>query len=91
MPMAVYSIGVSLKRDKFIPNTMANRIDISTGVTIEAYGEAKFDSWGVLLQLGAVAFEATQLLFATEHKISISRQRSIQFLKRRSLVMSTVE
>merc|ERR1711915_698731 len=62
MPVAVYSIGVSLKRDKFVPNTMANMIGISVGVAIAAYGEAKFDSWGVLLQLGAVAFEATRLV-----------------------------
>jgi len=41
---------------------MANMIGISVGVAIAAYGEAKFDSWGVLLQLGAVAFEATRLV-----------------------------
>jgi len=37
-------------------------IGISVGVAIAAYGEAKFDSWGVLLQLGAVVFEATRLV-----------------------------
>ncbi|KAH6800116.1 hypothetical protein C2S52_000580 [Perilla frutescens var. hirtella] len=33
---------------------------ISAGVAIAAYGETKYDSWRVLLQLGAVVFEATR-------------------------------
>ncbi|MCD7473300.1 hypothetical protein HAX54_015081 [Datura stramonium] len=37
-------------------------VSISIGVAIAAYGEAKFDTWGVMLQLGAVAFEATRLV-----------------------------
>lgn len=41
---------------------MCNMVSISFGVAIAAYGEAKFDSWGVILQLGAVAFEATRLV-----------------------------
>ncbi|KAE9464400.1 hypothetical protein C3L33_03695, partial [Rhododendron williamsianum] len=41
---------------------MANMVSISIGVAIAAYGEAKFDTWGVVLQLGAVAFEATRLV-----------------------------
>ncbi|KAJ6697858.1 SOLUTE CARRIER FAMILY 35 [Salix purpurea] len=41
---------------------MANMISISVGVGIAAYGEARFDTWGVFLQLGAVAFEATRLV-----------------------------
>jgi hypothetical protein len=60
--VSVYSIGVSLKKEIFKSKTMANMIGISVGVAIAAYGEAKFDSWGVLLQLGAVAFEATWLV-----------------------------
>lgn len=62
MPVAVYTIGVLLKKDAFNSETMANMISISIGVGIAAYGEAKFDSWGVILQLGAVAFEATRLV-----------------------------
>lgn len=62
MPVAVYSIGVSLKKESFKTDTMANMLSISVGVAIAAYGEAKFDSWGVILQLGAVAFEATRLV-----------------------------
>ncbi|XP_015901813.2 probable sugar phosphate/phosphate translocator At5g25400 [Ziziphus jujuba] len=62
MPVAVYSIGVSFKKDSFKYDTMINMVSISLGVAIAAYGEAKFDSWGVFLQLCAVAFEATRLV-----------------------------
>ncbi|XP_051113738.1 probable sugar phosphate/phosphate translocator At5g25400 [Andrographis paniculata] len=62
MPVAVYSIGVLFKKEAFNSETMANMISISIGVGIAAYGEAKFDMWGVCLQLGAVAFEATRLV-----------------------------
>ncbi|CAK9147124.1 unnamed protein product [Ilex paraguariensis] len=62
MPVAVYSIGVLLKKESFKSDTMVNMVSISIGVAIAAYGEAKFDSWGVILQLGAVAFEATRLV-----------------------------
>ncbi|CAN4094288.1 unnamed protein product [Withania somnifera] len=62
MPVAVYSIGVMFKKDVFKSDTMCNMVSISIGVAIAAYGEAKFDTWGVMLQLGAVAFEATRLV-----------------------------
>ncbi|XP_073034388.1 probable sugar phosphate/phosphate translocator At5g25400 [Primulina eburnea] len=62
MPVAVYSIGVMFKKEGFKSETMANMVSISVGVAIAAFGEAKFDSWGVMLQLGAVAFEATRLV-----------------------------
>ncbi|KAM1774361.1 hypothetical protein ACFX15_042849 [Malus domestica] len=62
MPVAVYSIGVSFKKESFKTDTMVNMISISIGVAIAAYGEARFDTWGVILQLGAVAFEATRLV-----------------------------
>ncbi|KAL1210350.1 putative sugar phosphate/phosphate translocator [Cardamine amara subsp. amara] len=62
MPVAVYSIGVLLKKESFKSVTMTNMLSISFGVAIAAYGEAKFDTWGVILQLGAVAFEATRLV-----------------------------
>ncbi|TYG38508.1 hypothetical protein ES288_D13G229200v1 [Gossypium darwinii] len=62
MPVAVYSIGVLFKKETFKTDTMVNMISISFGVAIAAYGEARFDSWGVMLQLGAVAFEATRLV-----------------------------
>ncbi|XP_050364805.1 probable sugar phosphate/phosphate translocator At5g25400 [Argentina anserina] len=62
MPVAVYSIGVSLKKETFKTDTMVNMLSISIGVAIAAYGEARFDTWGVILQLGAVVFEATRLV-----------------------------
>lgn len=62
MPVAVYSIGVVFKKEAFKNETMANMVSISLGVAIAAYGEAKFDVWGVTLQLLAVAFEATRLV-----------------------------
>lgn len=62
MRVAVYSIGVLLKKDGFKGDTMTNMLSISFGVAIAAYGEAKFNSWGVMLQLGAVCFEATRLV-----------------------------
>ncbi|KAA8521556.1 hypothetical protein F0562_012229 [Nyssa sinensis] len=62
MPVAVYTIGILFKKDSFKTDTMVNMLSISFGVAIAAYGEAKFDTWGVLLQLGAVAFEATRLV-----------------------------
>ncbi|CAM8970468.1 unnamed protein product [Rhodiola kirilowii] len=62
MPVAVYSIGILFKKESFKSNTMANMLAISFGVGVAAYGEAQFNSWGVMLQLGAVAFEATRLV-----------------------------
>ncbi|KAB1204606.1 hypothetical protein CJ030_MR8G012683 [Morella rubra] len=62
MPVAVYSISVAFKKEAFKSDTMANMLSISLGVAVAAYGEARFDSWGVILQLGAVAFEATRLV-----------------------------
>ncbi|KAJ8560238.1 hypothetical protein K7X08_004296 [Anisodus acutangulus] len=62
MPVAVYTIGILLKKDKFKNSTMCNMVAISVGVCIAAYGEAKFDCFGVLLQLFAVLVEATRLV-----------------------------
>ncbi|CAN8252268.1 unnamed protein product [Cochlearia groenlandica] len=62
MPVAVYSIGVCFKKEGFKTETMVNMLSISLGVAVAAYGEARFDVWGVILQLGAVAFEATRLV-----------------------------
>ncbi|GLJ06657.1 hypothetical protein SUGI_0044240 [Cryptomeria japonica] len=60
MPVAVYSIGVLLKKESFSSKTMTNMVGISVGVGIAAYGEALFNTLGVMLQLGAVVFEATR-------------------------------
>ncbi|XP_042492020.1 probable sugar phosphate/phosphate translocator At5g25400 [Macadamia integrifolia] len=62
MPVAVYSIGVIFKKETFKTESMMNMLSISFGVAVAAYGEARFDTWGVILQLAAVAFEATRLV-----------------------------
>ena len=46
MPVAVYSIGVSLKKETYKGETMGNMWAISFGVAIAAYGEAKINAWG---------------------------------------------
>ncbi|CAL9084551.1 unnamed protein product [Musa textilis] len=63
MPVAVYSIGVLFNKETFRTSSMLNMLSISFGVAIAAYGEARFVSAGVALQLAAVAFEATRLVF----------------------------
>ncbi|XP_060178292.1 probable sugar phosphate/phosphate translocator At4g32390 [Lycium barbarum] len=62
MPVAVYTIGILFKKDNFKNSTMCNMLAISVGVGIAAYGEAKYDSFGVSLQLLAVLVEATRLV-----------------------------
>ncbi|XP_049388758.1 probable sugar phosphate/phosphate translocator At2g25520 [Solanum stenotomum] len=62
MPVAVYTIGILFKKDTFNYSTMGNMLAISVGVAIAAYGEAKYDSWGVFLLLVGVLFEATRLV-----------------------------
>ncbi|XP_024358160.1 probable sugar phosphate/phosphate translocator At4g32390 [Physcomitrium patens] len=62
MPVAVYSLGVLFKKDIFNSSTMANMVMISIGVAIAAYGEARFNLWGVTLQLSAVCVEALRLV-----------------------------
>ncbi|KAG6591577.1 probable sugar phosphate/phosphate translocator At5g25400 [Cucurbita pepo subsp. pepo] len=84
MPVAVYSIGVLLKKEGFKTETMVNMLSISFGVSIAAYGEAKFDVWGVALQLGAVAFEATRLvliqILLTSKGISLNPITSLYYV-----------
>ncbi|KAL0427047.1 UNVERIFIED_CONTAM: putative sugar phosphate/phosphate translocator [Sesamum latifolium] len=84
MPVAVYTIGVMAKKESFKSETMANMISISIGVAIAAYGEAKFDSMGVVLQLGAVAFEATRLvmiqILLTSRGISLNPITSLYYV-----------
>ncbi|XP_015078802.1 LOW QUALITY PROTEIN: probable sugar phosphate/phosphate translocator At4g32390 [Solanum pennellii] len=62
MPVAVYTIGILLKKESFKKSTMCNMLAISIGVAIAAYGESKFDSFGVSLQLLSVLVEATRLI-----------------------------
>ncbi|KAI3511016.1 hypothetical protein L1887_18157 [Cichorium endivia] len=37
-------------------------LSISLGVAISAYSKVKFNSWGVMIQLGAICFEPTRLV-----------------------------
>jgi drug/metabolite transporter (DMT)-like permease len=62
MPVAVYSLAVALRTDAFRRASMLNMLAISAGVAVAAYGEARFDAFGVALQLLAVAAEATRLV-----------------------------
>ncbi|XP_009413955.2 probable sugar phosphate/phosphate translocator At5g25400 [Musa acuminata AAA Group] len=62
MPVAVYSISVLFRKEAFKSSSMLNMLSISFGVAIAAYGEARFVGAGVVLQLAAVAFEATRLV-----------------------------
>ncbi|BAH92114.1 Os03g0301900 [Oryza sativa Japonica Group] len=64
MPVAVYSLIVSFHTDSFRRASMLNMLGISAGVAVAvaAYGEARFDAFGVMLQLTAVAAEATWLV-----------------------------
>lgn len=84
MPVAVYSIGITLKKDTYRTDFMANMVSISLGVAIAAYGEAKFDSTGVFLQLGAVGFEATRLvliqILLTSKGISLNPITSLYYI-----------
>eukprot|EP00250_Pteridium_aquilinum_P016814 c23305_g1_i2 orf=664-1728(+) len=84
MPVAVYSIGVSMKKENFKSDTMVNMVGISVGVAIAAYGEAMFNGWGVILQLGAVVFEATRLvliqILLTSKGISLNPITSLYYV-----------
>jgi hypothetical protein len=54
------------------------------GVAIAAYGEAKFNTFGVFLQLGSVAFEATRLvliqILLTSKGISLNPITSLYYI-----------
>ncbi|XP_010931549.1 probable sugar phosphate/phosphate translocator At4g32390 [Elaeis guineensis] len=84
MPVAVYSIGILFKKDTFKTETLLNMLSISFGVAIAAYGEARFNSWGVMLQLAAVAFEATRLvliqILLTSKGISLNPITSLYYV-----------
>lgn len=84
MPVAVYSIGVLFKKEPFKSDTLFNMLSISFGVAVAAYGEAQFNAWGVFLQLGAVAFEATRLvmiqILLTSKGISLNPITSLYYV-----------
>ncbi|WOK96794.1 putative sugar phosphate/phosphate translocator [Canna indica] len=84
MPVAVYSIGILFKKESFKSSFMLNMLSISFGVAIAAYGEAHFNTTGVSLQLGAVAFEATRLvliqILLTSKGISLNPITSLYYV-----------
>ncbi|KAG6509367.1 probable sugar phosphate/phosphate translocator At5g25400 [Zingiber officinale] len=84
MPVAVYSIGILLKKEIFQSSSMLNMLSISFGVAIAAYGEARFNATGVGLQLSAVAFEATRLvliqILLTSKGISLNPITSLYYV-----------
>ncbi|KAF3327165.1 putative sugar phosphate/phosphate translocator [Carex littledalei] len=84
MPVAVYSTGILFKKDNYNSSIMLNMLSISLGVAVAAYGEARFDVWGVTLQLAAVAFEATRLvliqILLTSKGISLNPITSLYYV-----------
>ncbi|KAK4349118.1 hypothetical protein RND71_031873 [Anisodus tanguticus] len=94
MPVAVYTIGILFKKDSFNNSTMGNMLAISVGVAIAAYGEAKYDSWGVILQLLAVLFEATRLvmiqILLTSKGISLNPITSLYYVAPSCLVFLSI-
>ncbi|VFQ97770.1 unnamed protein product [Cuscuta campestris] len=94
MPVAVYAIGILFNKDPYRPSTMANMLSISIGVAIAAYGEAKFDSRGVFLQLMAVAFEATRLvliqILLTSKGINLNPITSLYYIAPTCLIFLSI-
>uniref|UniRef100_A0A0E0EIY4 Sugar phosphate transporter domain-containing protein n=1 Tax=Oryza meridionalis TaxID=40149 RepID=A0A0E0EIY4_9ORYZ len=62
MPVAVYCLAVAFRTDSFRHASMLNMLGISAGIAVAAYGEARFDAFGVMLQLVAVTAEVTRLV-----------------------------
>jgi len=94
MPVAVYSTGILLKKDDYKNSRMLNMLSISLGVAVAAYGEARFDVWGVTLQLAAVAAEATRLvliqILLTSKGISLNPITSLYYVAPCCFVFLTV-
>lgn len=84
MPVAVYVLGVGVKKEVFKCSTLSNMLLISFGVAIAAYGEANFNLTGLILQLAAVAFEATRLvliqILLTSKGISLNPITSLYYV-----------
>ncbi|XP_015698205.2 probable sugar phosphate/phosphate translocator At4g32390 [Oryza brachyantha] len=94
MPVAVYSLAVAFRTDSFRRASMLNMLGISAGVAVAAYGEARFDAFGVLLQLAAVAAEATRLvliqILLTSKGMSLNPITSLYYIAPCCLVFLTV-
>ncbi|CAI5970883.1 unnamed protein product [Closterium sp. NIES-65] len=94
MPVAVYTLGVAFQKDAFRCSTMSNMLLVSVGVGIAAYGEANFNFTGVLLQLAAVAFEATRLvliqILLASKGISLNPITSLYYVSPTCLIFLTI-
>jgi hypothetical protein len=94
MPVAVYSLAVALRTDAFRRATLLNMLAISAGVAVAAYGEARFDAFGVTLQLLAVAAEATRLvliqILLTSRGVSLNPITSLYYVAPCCLAFLTV-
>ncbi|KAL6906051.1 hypothetical protein ACP4OV_003652 [Aristida adscensionis] len=94
MPVAVYSLAVALRTDAFRRASMLNMLGISAGVAVAAYGEARFDAFGVTLQLAAVAAEATRLvliqILLTSRGMSLNPITSLYYIAPCCLVFLAV-
>ncbi|RCV36970.1 hypothetical protein SETIT_8G025000v2 [Setaria italica] len=94
MPVAVYSLAVAFRTDSFRRASMLNMLGISAGVAVAAYGEARFDVFGVTLQLAAVAAEATRLvliqILLTSRGMSLNPITSLYYIAPCCLAFLTV-
>uniref|UniRef100_A0A0E0FBI5 Sugar phosphate transporter domain-containing protein n=1 Tax=Oryza meridionalis TaxID=40149 RepID=A0A0E0FBI5_9ORYZ len=94
MPVAVYSLAVAFRTDSFRRASMLNMLGISAGVAVAAYGEARFDAFGVTLQLAAVAAEATRLvliqILLTSKGMSLNPITSLYYIAPCCLVFLTL-
>ncbi|CAL5098396.1 unnamed protein product [Urochloa decumbens] len=94
MPVAVYSLAVALRTDSFRRASMLNMLAISAGVAVAAAGEARFDAFGVTLQLAAVAAEATRLvliqILLTSRGMSLNPITSLYYIAPCCLAFLTV-
>ena len=62
MPGLTFLVGMVAGREAYSHSTAANMTVIAVGVAVAAYGELNFVLKGVLMQLGALVFEATRLM-----------------------------
>ncbi|XP_037440366.1 probable sugar phosphate/phosphate translocator At4g32390 [Triticum dicoccoides] len=94
MPVAVYSLAIAFRTETFRRASMLNMLGISAGVAVAAFGEARFDVFGVTLQLAAVAAEATRLvliqILLTSRGIKLNPITSLYYIAPCCLLFLTV-
>ncbi|XRB25037.1 triose-phosphate transporter [Pseudoscourfieldia marina] len=62
MPGLTFLVGMMAGRETYSHSTAINMTIIAVGVAVAAYGELNFVLKGVLMQLGALVFEAARLM-----------------------------